>query len=338
MPPKPKTPKKKKLDSDKAKNIRDVEQESDMKLDSGKGKITQEAVGEDETTVFVRVNAKIQPAKSKLHVNKNFAKTMQDAGKAYEEESGKQETSMRSPVAGAQLKHLLSEFKALQEENNEHGNILQQLKKEVRIQHDALQRDSCRLYDFMSESGCGIKPVGIGQETNKSQRQGVVAAPQKAGLTKNSRLALESFCWHLNSPENAGLADARVGPKARGQCVLTLDWPHPTVPQLQPPRGIFSGYLNEPPLLPNNTPELLWSGAQRPTFSLGILKHGSKPLRVLTSPNPTHKQNLGASSNAATGSKMSGLPAPLANKHANGPAAPPGVRNPNNDVNSCYVS
>ncbi|KAI1697799.1 50S ribosome-binding GTPase domain-containing protein [Ditylenchus destructor] len=51
-----------------------------------------------------------------------------------------------------------------------------------------------------------------------------------------------------------------------------------------------------------------------------------------TSPNPTPKQNMTASSNVASGTKASGLPAPPANNPSNGPAAPPGVRNPNNDV------
>ncbi|KAI1699123.1 hypothetical protein Ddc_18734 [Ditylenchus destructor] len=46
-------------------------------------------------------------------------------------------------------------------------------------------------------------------------------------------------------------------------------WTRPGARTLDRTWGKNAG-LNMDPLLPNNTPELLWSGAQRPTFSLGM--------------------------------------------------------------------
>ncbi|KAI1708306.1 sin-like protein conserved region domain-containing protein [Ditylenchus destructor] len=363
MPPKPraaaesagKTPKKKKLDSDKTKNTRDIELESDKKLDSSKGKITQDVVGEDETTVFVRVNAKIQPAKSKLHVNKNFAKTMQDAGKAYEEETGKQETSMRSPVTGVQmsreeeLKNLLSEFKALQEENNEHVNILQQLKKEVRSQHDALQRDSCRLYDFLSECGCGIKPANGNQEINKSQRLGVVAEPQVSYKKVNHmskgqaipRFVPEDIAEATTPPNAAPAANDASVRKAKNDVTSCYSYyfydllKSSVLGQETPITGSGNKTVsNGQGTNKSQRQNVVTAQKVRYKKEISMVRGKSIPrfipemIQPQASPNPIPKKNVAASSNAATGTKTSGLPA---NNPANGPAAQPGVRNPQND-------
>ncbi|KAI1697240.1 hypothetical protein DdX_18609 [Ditylenchus destructor] len=153
------------------------------KLSFGKPKMVKDVVPECNTeTVFVMVNAKIQPAQTKLRERP----ILQESGKPKEEESDQQQKSLRLPLTGVQvspedeLKQLLLDFNALQEENKELVKLFRQLKNDLRAQHDAVQRDSSRLYDLLktsavgqelSAAGSGSKPVSSGQESKKSSGQ-----------------------------------------------------------------------------------------------------------------------------------------------------------------------